>query len=111
MERKLYKDVRIYDWFAIQDELCKIMGIDKDDFRARRKPTGEWSTDYWHIAIDHLFPNNMSNDSIVTMYPCITDHIDNPEVNKLVSAWNTFLEENGLTGQADTRGILVEFSW
>lgn len=111
MERKLYKDVRVYDWFVIQDELCRIMGIDKDDFGGRRKPTGEWTTDYWHIALDNLIPSRMNNDTIVDMYFIYNPENDNPEVSKLLNAWNTFLKENGLMDQAETRGILVEFSW
>ena len=53
-----------YDWFDIQKEICKEMGIEEQYFRDYHKLIGGEYKDLWHEWMKY-FQSNVSNDTIV----------------------------------------------
>ena len=107
------KPAIIYDWFEIQEELCRIMGISKNDFRNYHDVVGGKYKDCWHVCLKTIVPDSMSNNTVVTMYHCdgADDWFDgdNGWRNSVLTAWNTFY--NSIDTEHTDSGIYVEFSW
>lgn len=107
------KQVIVYDWFEIQDDLCRIMEIPTNKFRDYHDVVGGDYKDFWHVCLDTIVPDTMSNGSIVTMFHCgeADDWFEGDDVwkNKVLQAWNVFYNSVD-TGQTDS-GICVDFSW
>lgn len=53
-----------FDWFEIQKEICKEMGIEEQYFRDYHKLVGGEYKDLWHEWMRY-FQHNVSNDVIV----------------------------------------------
>jgi hypothetical protein len=149
------KTITFYDWYDIQNEICKIMGITEHQFRdlkgrhghfniwcdakgyGQKDPEGKdrgssqiWFKEYkedptgdavcpeycdlWHFASDVVVPDDMHNDSIVTMYP-LEDYDDDPEYyDKGVDWKRAFCKAYNqvmLKLDPNCEGIEVEFSW
>jgi hypothetical protein len=147
--------IEVYDWYDIQNEICKLMGITKEEFRDLKKsnqhfqiwcdskgygkkdPEGKdrnasqiWFKEYtkspdgeaarpeycdvWHFALETVIPDEMHNDSIVTMY-AIEDYDEDQEYyHKNVDWKKSFLDayhQVMLKLDPDCEGINVEFSW
>jgi hypothetical protein len=145
----------VYDWYDIQDEICKLMGITNEQFRdlknsqrhfntwcdskgyGAKDPSGTarngsqiWYKEYteapdgqaarppycdlWHLAIESVVPDEMHNDSIVTMY-ALEDYEDDPEYyHKNVDWKKAFFEAYNqvmLEVDPENEGISVKFSW
>lgn len=107
------KIVKIYDWFDIQAELCRIMGIPEDMFRDYHKIVGGQYKDFWHVCLETIVPDNMSNGTTVTMFSCYDadTYYEGEEAwkNEVLKAWNKLydeLDESGTDG-----GIEVTFCW
>ena len=105
------KQVTVYDWFEIQDELCRIMEIPADKFRDYHDVVGGDYKDFWHVCLETIVPDNMSNDVVITMYHCDEEWFDGDDAwkNKVLQAWNVFYNSVD-TGRTDS-GIYVDFSW
>ena len=56
--------VEFYDWFDIQKEICKMMGIEEQYFRDYHKLVGGEYKDLWHIWLEY-FQSDVTNDTIV----------------------------------------------
>jgi len=56
--------VEYFDWFDIQKEICKEMGIEEKHFRDYHKLVGGEYKDCWHIWLEY-FDSNVINDTIV----------------------------------------------
>ena len=101
--------VTVYEWSDIQDEICDVMGIPRDKFRDYHEIVGGDYKDLWHVAVDSVVPDNMSNGTIVTMWPIddIKWVIKSGEewTRPFFEAYNTVMEE------LDDNGVLVSFSW
>lgn len=105
--------IDMYDWFEIQEELCRIMGIDSKYFRDYHQVVGGDYKDFWHVCLDSIVPDHMSNDTIVVMYSCDdaeTYKGDDAWKNEVLKAWNKFYNEALGEGNTDS-GIYVNFSW
>ncbi len=147
--------IQVYNWYDIQNEICKVMGIKREQFRdlknrhshfntwcdakgyGLKDPKGKdrgssqvWYKEYtespdgsavqpeycdlWHLALKHVVPENMTNDSVVTMY-AVEDYEDDPEYYDGGIDWKrSFFEAYNkvmLELDPDINGISVEFSW
>ena len=101
----------IYDWFELQAELCKLMGISEDNFRDYHGIVGGDYKDFWHVCLETIVPDNMSNGTIVCLYSTEEEWFigDDAWKNLVLVAWNKLyssIEPSGLDS-----GILVNFSW
>jgi hypothetical protein len=56
--------VEFYDWFDIQREICKEMGIEEQYFRDYHKLVGGEYKDLWYIWLEY-FQSDVTNDTIV----------------------------------------------
>jgi hypothetical protein len=56
--------VEYYDWFDIQKEICKEMGIEEQYFRDYHKLVGGEYKDLWHFWLEY-FDSVPNNDTIV----------------------------------------------
>lgn len=63
------KTVVEYDWFDIQQEICKRMGIEEKHFRRYHELVGGDYKDLWHVCLDSVVPDNMANDT--TVFRCL----------------------------------------
>ena len=147
--------ITVYDWFDIQSEICKHMGIKEKQFRdlngshghfnqwcdskgyGNKDPEGYdrnssqiWYQEYcespdgeaarppycdlWHVALKSVVPNNMCNDSIVTMW-AIEDYEDQPECYDHEVDWKrSFFKAYNqvmLSIDPEYEGVSVKFSW
>ena len=66
------KTIQVYDWFAIQEAICKEMQIENHQFRSYHEVVGTTDglqyKDLWHIALDSIIPATMSNGTIVKLW-------------------------------------------
>jgi hypothetical protein len=149
------KNITVYDWFDIQAEICKKMGIKKDEFRdlkhshghfdtwcdqqgyGKKDPEGKhrgssqiWFKEYnesptgkvkcppyvdlWHLALESVVPDNMHNDSIVTMF-ALEDYEEEKEYYTKGVDWKEafFNAYNEVMLEIDPEynGVSVSFSW
>lgn len=107
--------VNVYDWFDLQVELCKIMGIQENQFRdfEDHKNTGVYK-DFWHVALEYIIPNQLSNDTIVKIYNAyvIEDWAgEEPWENLVLKAWNELYFSLVEGEENEDEGILVKFNW
>ena len=58
------KIIEVFDWFDIQKEICKEMGIDEELFRDYHKVIGGDYKDLWHEWMNY-FQGEVRNDTIV----------------------------------------------
>jgi hypothetical protein len=56
--------IAYYEWFDIQTEICKEMGIDEKYFRDYHKLIGGEYKDLWHIWLEYF--DEVGNDTIVS---------------------------------------------
>jgi hypothetical protein len=56
--------LEFFDWFDIQKEICKEMGIEEKYFRDYHKLVGGEYKDLWHIWLEY-FQSDVTNDTIV----------------------------------------------
>lgn len=56
--------VEYFDWFDIQKEVCKEMGIEEQYFRDYHKLVGGEYKDLWHFWLEY-FDSVPNNDTIV----------------------------------------------
>lgn len=96
-----------YDWFDIQTELCDIMEIPEDKFRDYHKIVGGKYKDFWHVCLESIIPDQMSNYTTVTMYEFEGELFEGDEEwkNRVLEAWNTFMKS------INADNIYVNFSW
>lgn len=103
--------VTVYNWFDIEVELCRRMGIEPDQFRDYHTVVGGDYRDLWHVALESVVPDNMTNGTIMTMYPlddiewCVEKAGD--WTRPFFEAYNALLDEL----DPDFHGIEVRFSW
>ncbi len=57
--------IEFFDWFDIQKEICKEMGIDEQYFRDYHKIVGGEYKDLWHEWLEY-FESNIHNGAIVS---------------------------------------------
>lgn len=116
------KIIIVYNWFDIEREICKEMGIQENQFRKYHEVVGGDYKDLWHVCIDMLIPDQFSNDTIVRFYKGDAPFELNPEEEW---GWNKYIKEKGdwvipfikaqekvfseLDGNHDD--FYVEFSW
>ena len=106
------EQVIVYDWFDIQDEICKIMQIEPKYFREYHKLVGGDHKDLWHACLKIVVPDRVSNDTIVSMYGI--DDIDFWITKETVEwAKKCFEAYNQILNEIDplNKGVLVKFSW
>lgn len=107
------KQTTVYDWFDIQNELCKIMDIPEDKFRDYHEIDGGDYKDFWHVCLDTIVPDHMSNGTTVTMFSVNENFYrgaDDQWKNKVLVAWNKLYNE--ILGPNNTdSGIEVSFDW
>ena len=56
--------VEYFDWFDIEKEICKEMGIEEQYFRDYHKLVGGEYKDLWHFWLEY-FDSVPNNDTIV----------------------------------------------
>lgn len=116
------KSVIVYDWFDIQREICKEMGIEENQFRRYHHVVGGDYKDLWHVSIRMIIPNQFGNDTIVKIYKDKQPFVLNPDIDW---GWNKYIKEEGdwvipfikayekvfseLNG--DSEEVYVEFAW
>lgn len=105
--------VTVYNWFDIQNEICRTMGIERDKFRDYHKVIGGDYLDLWHVALATVVPDNMSRDTIVTMFD-----LDDESIEYFVKArgeWTRsfFNAYHSVIQKLDPEdnGIYVKFIW
>lgn len=103
--------VTVYNWFDIQNEICDVMGIPRDKFRDYHLLVGGGYKDLWHTAIKSVVPDNMSNGTIVRVWPiddikwlCLKSGEE--WAKPFFEAYNAVMEELGCGD-----GVLVDFCW
>lgn len=119
-----YNMVKVYDWEDIEDEICKRVGVDGLGGRYVNNETGEEVSanfdggeyrNFWHQALETFIPDNMTNDSTVTLAG-MEDWEDNKEwyldmygdwTEPYFQAYNDIMKEL----DPDYDGIEVRFSW
>lgn len=57
------KTIKYFDWFDIQKEICKEMGIDENQFRDYHQVIGGKYKDLWHEWLEY-FDSEVKNDTI-----------------------------------------------
>lgn len=104
----------VYDWNDIEDELCVLMGIDKELFRDYHKIVGGKYKDFWHVALESIIPDYMTNGSTVTLWRFEEDWFDDEKYTGenewkqvMLKAWNQICERI----DPNNNGIKVNFSW
>ena len=117
------KSIILYDWNDIEKEICKVMGIAEEHFRDYHKVVGGDYKDLWHVALDLIIPDNLSNDTILYLHPfeykLTIDHSEGSVlmnyvkgygewVIPFIKAYQKVILE--LNGNSDN-GVVVEFSW
>jgi hypothetical protein len=116
------KSIFIYNWFDIQEAICKEMGIAENQFSDYHHVVGGDYKDLWHVCLDMVIPERMSNDTIIRMYKVEEPFVLNPDVDW---GWNKYIKKKGdwvipfikayqkvfseLNGDSDH--FYVEFSW
>jgi hypothetical protein len=113
------KTVEIYDWYDIQGEICKRMGINEQDFRRYENVVGGKHKDFWHVCLGSIIPDKMTNDSICSMYSIEELYDEEGNVDPyyeetygkwtipMFKAYHSIMEEIDPNGN----GIEVRFSW
>lgn len=117
------KSIILYDWNDIEKEICKVMGIAEEYFRDYHKVVGGYYKDLWHVALDLIIPDNLSNDTIVYLHPfdykLTIDYSEGSVLMNYVKEYGEwvipFIEAYqkvilGLNANSDN-GVVVEFSW
>lgn len=101
----------VYNWNDIVKELCHIMNIPEDKFRDYHEIVGGQYKDFWHVCLENIIPESMSNRTIVTMYAWEGDEFTGEEEwkNVVLNAWNQFYDE--ADEEKTDSGILVDFWW
>lgn len=108
-----YEMVKVYDWFEIQEAICKEMGIEEHQFRRYHQVVGGGWKDLWHVARDVFVPETMANDTIVKM--CAIDDLTDVEkwlkdgtwALPMLKAYNKIMNEI----DPEQNGVEVRFSW
>lgn len=59
------KTIKFFDWFDIQKEICKEMGIEEENFRDYHKVIGGEYKDLWHVWMEY-FESDITNGHIVS---------------------------------------------
>ena len=106
------KQITVYDWFDIKNELCKIMDIPENAFRDYHKIVGGDYKDFWHVCLHSIVPESMGNGTIVTMFRADEDWYamdDSAWKNKVLQAWNVLYDSLDLDKKDS--GIFVSFDW
>lgn len=109
------KTLVVYDWKEIQALICDEMQIPVDKFRDYHEIVGGEYKDLWHVALEFIVPDNMTNNTIVRLY-AIEDLDQEPEYyGNVYGEWSlVFLNAyNAVMDKLDPdfNGINVEFSW
>lgn len=102
--------VTVYNWCDIQNQICDVMGISRDKFRDYHEIVGGDYKDLWHVALNSVVPDNMSNGVVVTMWPLddiewVVKRIQEEWARPFFEAYNTVMQE------LNDNGVLVSFSW
>lgn len=108
------KNIVVYDWFDIEQEICSIMAILTNKFRNYHDIVGGDYKDLWHVALKSVVPDSMANDTIVTMFGLESDD----EISYFISEHGEWTESffhayKKLFDQLDPNfnGVKVNFSW
>ena len=117
-----HKLVKVYNWFDIDAEICKRVGVDNLHGRYVNPETNEQVgvgegeyRNFWHQALDSFIPASMHNDSTVTMWG-IEDWEDSKDYYlKKHGKWTEpyFQAYFDIMNEIDPNfdGVEVEFSW
>jgi hypothetical protein len=109
-----YIETKVYDWFEIQAEICKRLGITEHQFTdllgwSGSKPDEVEYQNLWHEFLEDVIPEKMRNDTWVKMYK-----IDEGWFPK-AKPWAVpaYIIYNQIMDEIDTRelGVIVKFSW
>lgn len=105
------KQIDVYEWSDIQIELCKTIGIENEEFRNYHRVIGGHYKDLWHVCLETIIPNNMTNDSLVTLFATDDQWYDDEErwKNIVLTSWNSVYVS--MVGVDNDPGIYVNFSW
>jgi len=107
------KQVTVYDWNDLRTALCEVMGIPEDKFRDYHEIVGGEYKDFWHVCLDVIIPDSMSNGNIVTMFRGDEEWFDDEPDSEwkilVIKAWNTIYDQLDTSGTDG--GIEVHFSW
>lgn len=105
------KQITVYSWEEIQNELCEIMEIPYDKFSDYHDIGGGDYKDFWHVCLEAFIPDNMTNGSIVKLYDVDEgwfEGYDSWEL-KVIKAWNLLYTK--IADEQFDSGVYVEFSW
>lgn len=106
------ESIFVYNWQDIQEKICEIMEIDFDEFRDYHGVIGGEYKDCWHVFLDHVIPDSMSNNTIVKLYYCDEEWLeiekDDEWKLKPIRAWNQIYDS---IGGREASGIYVSFNW
>lgn len=119
-----YNLVKVYDWEDIEGEICNRVGVDTLGGRHVNPETGEdvggdflngEYRNFWHKALETFIPDNLTNDSTVTLYG-MEDWEDEKEWYLMsYGEWTEpyFQAYNDIMLELDPEydGIEVRFSW
>jgi hypothetical protein len=116
------KSIILYDWFDIEREICKEMGIKENHFHNYHEVVGGDYKDLWQVSLDMIIPDNLSNDTILRFYEDDESFELNPDIDW---GWNKYIKEKGYWVipfikayekvfselNWDSEEVYVEFSW
>lgn len=114
MSQIKYETIKVYNWFDLQKRLCEIMEIEEKYFRNYHDLIGGDYKDFWHVALDYIVPEGMSNDTMVEMWPCEISEEEfegEPWQFKLIQAWNILFDELREEPVDEFQPLNVKFSW
>lgn len=108
------KTIQVYDWFAIEEAICKEMQIPQGYFSSYHRVVGNSDgIDYknlWHVALDSIVPSTISNDTIVKLWT-----VDEEYRKECHPKWtHAFFDAVVVVfKQIDPldKGVYVKFSW
>lgn len=109
-----YELMKVFNWFDIAQEIANQVGVkdlhgnwfDPETNKIVKTGEGEYRN-FWHIALRSIIPDNMSNDSIVTMF-----NIENWDVYaEWTKPYFQVYHNIMLEIDPDDEGVLVNFSW
>ncbi len=117
-----YKLVKVYNWFDIDAEICRRVGVESLYGRWINTETGEAVgvgdgeyRNFWHNALDSFIPERMRNDTIVTLWGIEDWESSKDYYLKKHGAWTEpyFQAYFDIMQELDPNfdGIEVQFSW
>jgi hypothetical protein len=106
--------IKVYDFFDIQKEICNLMNIKKEDFRDYHRVVGGEYKDLWHEwqnYIDSEFRNDTIRktfmDNTLESYIGWIENDNKPWLRDFIIALDSIFTTYG----DDNHSIYIQYSW